>query len=154
MSGKAAYCQTALTRLDVGQTVESWPDYCTRFGQSDFLRVLEQFRPAHLLSYRQAVVMHASVDDLENSDGDEWLYELSVAAESPIQRHDSYWANKIALLLASDTLSNKAAMVRYAAEKYWNGEPSHDPVWEYFAAQAVIVAVHSYPSTFGACQHA
>ena len=144
LSGHAPYCQTGVVRLEIGQTVLSWPDYYERFGQLDFLNVLEHFRPAHMLSHRQAVVMHACVDDLENSSGDEWLYELNVAPDSAVQRHDLNWANEIAMLIASSEPGASEAICQSAAHKYWSGEASHDPVWEYLAARAVVVAVHDY----------
>lgn len=144
LSGHAPYCQTGMVRLDIGQTVASWPDYCARFGQLDFLNVLEHFRPTHMLSHHQAVVMHASVEDLENSSGDEWLYELNVAPESTVQRHDLNWANEIATLIAAREPGTSEAIFQSAALKYWSGEASHHPIWEYLAAQAVVVAVHDY----------
>lgn len=144
LSGNATYCQTGIARLDVGQTVASWPDYCARFGQLDFLNVLEHFRPAHMLSHHRAVVMHASVDDLENSSGDEWLYELNASPESTIQRHDLTWANEIAILIASSESGISGTVCQSAARKYWSGEASCDPIWEYLVAEAVVVAVHDY----------
>lgn len=144
LSGNTPYCQTGMVRLDVGQTVATWPEYLTRFGQYEFLDVLERFRPAQMLSHHQAVVMHASVDDLENSGGDEWLYELNVSPHTPIQRHDMNWANEIGILIAAREAGTSDAVYQSAAEKYWSGEASHDPIWEYLAAEAVIVAVHSY----------
>lgn len=144
LSGRAPYCQTGVVRLDVGQTVASWPNYCTRFGQLDFLDVLEHFRPLHMFSHHQAVVMHASVDDLENSDGDEWLYELDVSPENAVYRHDLNWANEIVMLLASSEPGTAKTIYKSAAYKYWSGEASRYPVWEYLAAQAVVVAIHDY----------
>lgn len=144
LSGRAPYCQTGMVHLEVGQTVATWPDYCARFGQLDFLTVLERFRPAHMLSHHRAVVMHSSVDDLENSSGDEWLYELNISPGSPVQRHDLSWANEIAVLIASSETGACGTVCQSAARKYWSGEASGDPVSEYLAAQAVVVAVYNY----------
>lgn len=144
LSGKAAFCQTAQVRLEVGQAVGPLPDYDKRFGQTGFLALLERYRPQHLLSHAQAVVMHASLDDLENSGGEEWLYELDVVPGSRVQRHDAYWANQLAMLSVQDPADADPRQIQFAAEKYWDGESSPDPVWEYLAAQAVVVAVHSY----------
>jgi hypothetical protein len=144
LTSNAPYCQTAPIKLDIGQAIGPLPDFYTRYGQTGFLSLLERYRPAHLLSHQQAVVMHGSVDDLENSGGDEWLYELEVAPNSHIQRHDVYWANQIACLNDLDPSDADPFLIKNIAEKYWHGETSHDPVWEYLAAQAIVVAVHSY----------
>lgn len=143
LSGQGAYCQTASLRLEIGQEVGPAPeDYFRRFGQTGYFQVLERFRPSHLLSHRDAVVMHDSIDALENIDEGEWLHELQVQADATVQRHDVFWANRIAVLMAGEPHRTTPALLRDAAERYWCGHASEDPVWEYLTGRAIVVASH------------
>lgn len=144
LSGEGGYCQTAAVRLDPGQVIDALPDYAARFGHAEFLAVLERFRPAGMLGHHDSVVMNGSVEDLDNTGGGEWLHELRVAPGTVIERHDAAWANEVAMLVADEATRIDDASLRRAAENYWHGVASDSPQWEYFAGQAVIVAVHDY----------
>lgn len=144
LSGKGEYCQTASVQFEIGQVVGPWPDFCQRFGQTGFLAVLERYRPPHMLSYHGAVVMHTSIDHLDNGAEGEWLHELYVPADVTVQRHDITWANQISLMMVLDPEHAGQTEIRQTAERYWRGEPSDDPVWEYLAAKAIVVACHRF----------
>lgn len=144
LSGQEAYCQLAPVRLEIGQQIGPAPElYFRQFGQTAFFDILERYRPSHLLPHREAVVLHAGLDALDNAEEGEWLHEMEVPASAAIQRHDVTWANRIALLSAGEPERHTPSLIRDAAVHYWNGTPSEDPVWEYLTTQAIVVAVHS-----------
>lgn len=144
LSGEGGYCQTAAVRFEVGQCIDALPDYAARFGHRDFLDALERYRPAGMLGHHNGVVMHASPDDLDNSGGGEWLHELQPLPGAALQRHDAAWANQLATLLADEASCCDERLIRVAADKYWRGEASDDPQWEYLAARVIVVAVQDY----------
>lgn len=138
------FFQTGAAQLEVGQIVGPLGDYRLRLGQPACLDLLERYRPAHLLSHAQALVLCASPVDLDNAGEEEWLYEFSLAAGMPLQRHDAFWADELSRLCNDWDGGARTGRILSIAEKYWNGEASAEPVWEYLVSEAHLVAVTPY----------
>jgi hypothetical protein len=119
------------------------PDYEQQWGSTDFYAALEHYRPANMLSHRQAVFMCDNPDDVDLAGGGtEWLF--TVKPKGPMQRHDLNWGSEISMLIG-DGYAIDSPEVKRAATNYWAGVPHTDEqVWEYLAPSAEIIAVEPY----------
>lgn len=129
-------------RLAVGTILTPRPDYEMRWGSDCAGRILEDARPASMRAHRDAVFACADPQDCDNAGAQcEWLYEIR--PEGPVEQHDLAWASEIDKLVGNGWSPDDPAVVALAA-RYWSGEASPDPVWEYLGASATVLSVEEF----------
>jgi len=67
-------------------------------------------------------------------------YVFHVRPEHKIQRHDMNWGSRISALVGN----GNTILIKEAAENYWKGVPSIDPLWEYLTPSAIIIDVEEF----------
>jgi hypothetical protein len=120
-------------------------DYENDWSHTDFYQILEKYRPANMLSHKDAVFMCKTPEDVDISGGGtEWLF--TVEPLGIVQRHDLNWSSEISNLLSVSEFDDEYLDdIIEAAANYWNGVPHHDEnVWEYLTPSAKIVKVEEY----------
>ena len=131
------YLHSSLIELRVGEILTPRESYS--WSNTTFYQTLEKYRPEHMLAHHEAVFMCQNMEDLDNCMEGLFLFEVMPA--SRIERHDMQWSTEVSVLV--DNSAHEDAL-REAAEKYWQGVASHDPLWEYLTPHATIVSVHDY----------
>lgn len=130
--------------LDVGTILTPRnQDYEADWGDSDFYKILEFYRPQDKLGHSNSVFMTDNIDDVDlASGGSEWLF--TVVPLGPVQRHDLNWSSEISALV-QEGYNVDSSEIKSAAEKYWNGVPHpNESLWEYLTSRAKIVHVEEY----------
>jgi hypothetical protein len=122
--------------------------YESDWKDSGFYETLEKYRPANMLSHKDAVFMCDNPDDIDSAGGGtEWLF--TVVPIGIVQKHDMNWGSLIDCIKSTDYPSEleheREASIKEAAENYWNGVPhGSSPLWEYLTPKAKIIAVEEY----------
>jgi hypothetical protein len=137
------YYHSSVNELDVGTILTGrGSDYDRDWGYVPFFEVLERYRPADKLSHRDAVFMVSNEDDLDSAGGStEYVFTLQPLG--PVYKHDMNWSSLISSLV-DDGHDYDSQELKTAAENYWAGKPTDDPLWEYLTTKAKIVAVQEY----------
>ena len=136
------YWHASFEPLPVGTILVPRPDCEARWSSDCVGRILEDLRPTTSLAHRDAVFMCDDPQECDNAGAFcEWLFEVAPAGEG--QHHDMGWATTIDSLVSDGWPSDDARIVELA-RRYWSGEPSGLPTWEYLAPSAVIVSVEPY----------
>lgn len=118
-------------------------EYENEWGNTDFYKVLEKYRPINLLSHKESVFMVGDPDDIDLAGGGT-EYIFTVKPLGPIQKHDMNWSSEISSLISEGYDINSKEIID-AANKYWNGTPHHDEnVWEYLTTKALIISVEEF----------
>lgn len=129
-------------RLEVGRVLAPQPEYEMRWGHMSAGRILEDNRPSNLRAHRDAVFACDNPQDCDNAGAHcEWLFGIEPSGD--VERHDLAWASEIDGLISNGWPSDDRAVLDHAA-RYWSGEASPDPVWEYLCASARIISVEAY----------
>jgi hypothetical protein len=135
-----AYWHASFHRLPVGTTLG--PARTGRASPSAFDEALERYRPVAALARGDAVFMCDDPQDCDNCGAHcEWLFRVEPVGR--VERHDLAWATAIDLVLSEGADDGHPDVVEHA-RRYWAGEASADPVWEYLAATARVVQVEPY----------
>jgi hypothetical protein len=137
------FYHSSANELDVGTILTGrGSDYDRDWGYVPFFEVLERYRPANKLSHRDAVFMVGNEDDLDSAGGST-EYVFTLKALGSVSKHDMNWSSRIASMV-DDGLDYDDTRIKQAAEKYWSGEPTDDPLWEYLTTKAEILAVEEF----------
>jgi hypothetical protein len=137
------YFKGSTRRLAVGtvvtggaqSTLEHWRDCAASM-------VLENNRPHGQLDRDSAVLVAIQVDDIELGGGlIDWCCE--VKPSGPVSRLDQNWSSEIACLLSAGYADNSEAVVE-AARRYWRGQRSSQPAWEYLCEAATVIDVAAF----------
>ena len=133
----------SMTELPVGTVLTARDEYEQDWGNADFYRALEFYRPADKLAHKDAVFMCDNPDDVDLAGGGtDWLF--TVIPQGRVERHDLNWGSEVSMLI-SDGYTIDSTEVKHAAENYWAGVPHTDEqVWEYLTPSAKIIAVEEY----------
>lgn len=136
------YWHASFDPLPVGTTLVPRLEYENRWSQDCAGRILENLRPAHLLAHRDAVFMCMEAQDCDNAGAHcEWLF--GVKAQGKVERHDMEWATEIYRLISDGWPLTDPRIVELA-RRYWYGEASDAPTWEYLTPAANIMSVERY----------
>lgn len=128
-----------------GTELVPMPGYDLRWGRCGFYRVLEALRPAGKLGHKEAVFLCDSLDALNYAGGfTDYLFEVK-PEQAPV-RHDMHWSTQITCLIDEFGLTLEKALAHpeiiACAHRYWQGEESNRPLWEYLTTSAVVIAEH------------
>lgn len=115
-------------------------DYENDWQNTDFYSILEKYRPENMISHRDAVFMCDNDDDLD-AVGGATDYVLTLVALDKVERHDINWSSAISMALDQNMSDEEIAEF---ARKYWSGEPSDDPLWEYLTRSAKVQHVEEF----------
>lgn len=136
------YWHASFDELPVGTTLAPRPDYERRWSDHHVGRILEDLRPTDSLAHCEAVFMCDDPQDCDNAGAHcEWLFAVEPAGL--VQRHDMHWATEIDRLVSNGLPINDPKIVELA-QRYWSGQGSQHPVWEYLARTAIIRSVEPY----------
>jgi hypothetical protein len=110
---------------------------------------LEERRPRNSLS-RYRAVFSAETTDFHRF-GLHGGFIHRVLVEPSVEVHDLYWIGKLmaaesnsrAGLTQSASLSWAQEVIDSLCSRYWSGEESPDPIWEYLSAEAVVAQLIS-----------
>lgn len=134
------FLHASLDELEVGTILKPKENYEEHWGITDFYNKLEEYRPKHMLSHKESVFMCSSAEDLDNSMGGEFIFE--VTPDTRIERHDMNWSSEVSCLVCDNAPEEK---IKEAALNYWNGTPHYnESLWEYLTPKATINKVHLY----------
>jgi hypothetical protein len=138
VAGKKYY-HGSFTKLPVGTILRPSPEYEQNWGKTNFYKILEKYRPANMISHKNAVFMVADLEDVDLAGGaDAFIYEVKPLGT--VQQHDINWSSEIDLLMDSDEIDENA--LKKAAMHYWRGDPHYnESVYEYLTTSAVIIAL-------------
>lgn len=137
------YYHCSSTELPVGMVISGrGSDYERDWAHVPFYQALEQHRPSSKLAHSEAVFMVSHEDDLDSAEGDT-LYVFTLRPLGSVERHDMNWTSRISSLI-DDGFDYNSSEIKDAATRYWAGEPSDDPRWEYLTLKAEIINVEEY----------
>jgi hypothetical protein len=137
---KMKFLHASLNKLEVGTVLRPRDDYEERWGNTDFYKALERYRPKHMLSHKESVFMCHSAEDLDNCIGGEYIFE--VIPDTRIEKHDLNWSSEVSCLVCDNAPEEK---IKQAALNYWNGIPHpNESIWEYLTPKAIIKKVYLY----------
>lgn len=130
--------------LPVGTILIPNLNYEFSWGDTDFYKPLENYKPKGMLSHKEAVFM---VDNDNNLDvaggGTEWVFRVEPLG--PVQKHDLNWSSEISMIVGDYKEADREEKFKTAAENYWNGIPHpNESVWEYLTPKARIVSVEEF----------
>lgn len=132
----------SLTRLPAGTVLAPTADYEMRWASYCAGRILEDLRPAGMRAHRDAVFACDNPQDCDNAGAHcEWLF--AIEPEGVVERHDLAWATDIDRLVGDGWPADDPAIAELG-RRYWSGEASPDPVWEYLCARATIISVEQF----------
>lgn len=142
MNPNPTHWHASAIELPVGTVLSPRPDYEMRWSSYCAGRILEDERPGTCLAHREAVFLCDNQQDTDNCGGQtEWLF--GVVVEGDAERHDLAWASEIECLLSNGWPSDSPE-VKNLARRYWTGDASEDPVWEYLVPSAVVASVERW----------
>jgi hypothetical protein len=123
--------------LDIGKIINPRPYYENDWGQTDFYKALEKYRPKKYISHKNGVFMCDNEDDVDLCGGStEYIY--LVEPIGIVQKHDLNWGSEISCLI-SEGISIQDELIHNAAYNYWEGFPHRDEnVWEYITEKFII----------------
>ncbi len=137
-----AFWHASFQRLTVGTVLVPQPGYEDRWHPQSAGRILEDRRPASALPHRDAVFLCDDPQECDNCGAHcEWLFRVEPADR--IERHDLEWATRIDVLMSEGASPDDPAIAELA-RRYWSGESSELPTWEYLTPQATVLAVEEY----------
>jgi hypothetical protein len=96
---------------------------------------------------RNSVFACDNIDDIDLAGGATDYVLTLQAPDGKIQRHDINHLSAIQCLesdLDGEPTINDLRAIEALAQKYWSGEPSTDPVWEYLLPEVTVIAVQNY----------
>jgi hypothetical protein len=137
------YYHGSMNELPVGTVLTPRSEeYEAAWGDTDFYKILEIYRPEEMLAHKDAIFMCDNPDDIDNAGGGtDWIFTVSPLGR--VERHDLNWGSEISCLM--DTDPNNIPLIEETALNYWRGVPHHsESVWEYLTPKAKIVAVEPY----------
>lgn len=138
----ARYWHASFDRLPEGTVLAPRPEYENRWSSDSAGRILEDLRPSDMLAHRDAVFMCDDPQECDNAGAYcEWLFE--VRPDGDVQRHDMEWATTIDSMV-SDGWPVDDARITELARRYWHGEASTLPTWEYLVPAATVMSVEPY----------
>jgi len=136
------YWHASFDPLPVGTVLVPRPDYEARWTSNSVGRILEDMRPPASLAHRDAVFMCDDPQECDNAGANcEWLFE--VVPTGKVQRHDMDWPTTIDSMVSDGWPPDDARIVELA-RRYWSGEASDMPTWEYLARSAAVTSVEPY----------
>lgn len=94
-------------------------------------------KPEEFTAHRDAVFL-CELDDIDACGGATENVSL-MRPIGPVTRHDLNWSGKIDLLLNAGH-QVESEVVRDLCLNYWHGVPTEDPLWEYIAQEAEVLA--------------
>jgi hypothetical protein len=104
-------------------------------------RIIEHFRPTHMLSRSKAVFMVDDASMIDYVGGyDDHVYEVEPIGA--VKRHNLAWYSEIGM----SEIDINDPSIKLAAENYWNGVDytnERHSLWEYLSPSAKIVKVIS-----------
>ncbi|WP_045595749.1 hypothetical protein [Vibrio vulnificus] len=128
--------------LPPGTKLRNCVDYEGKWGAAGFYRGLEYHRPNKFTAHKDSVFLVKELEDLEYAGGGE-EYTFLVVPKGGVTKHDMYWSTKVTELMDSG-FCVESDVVKEAALKYWYGEASEDPAWEYMCKEAIILRVFDW----------
>lgn len=93
--------------------------------------------PSGVIAHKDGVFM-CELDDIDACGGATENVSL-MRPIGPVNKHDLNWSGKISVLLDAGALIEDPR-VKELCLNYWNGVPTEDPLWEYIAKEAEVVA--------------
>jgi hypothetical protein len=108
--------------------------------------ILEQCRPQNCMPRERCVYMVGGdepdpADAVERAGGFS-TYMYRVAPQGPVERNDVFWWGELcswAYEYMDGDKERAIAEMKPIAEKYWAGEASHRPLWEYRSKSFVVI---------------
>jgi len=142
LAADVRYWHSSFVRLDEGTVLSPRPGYDARWTGPSAGRILEDLRPTQSLAHRDAVFMCRDPQECDDCGAHtEWLFEVVPSAR--VERHDLAWASDIDVMLSEGVPPDDLRIVDLA-RRYWSGQASDHPTWEYLSPQATIVHVERY----------
>lgn len=123
-------------------------------------QLLEERRPNYMIGHHKGVFMCSKdenntndygLDDLDCCGaGTDYIYKM--APMGPVQKHDLHWMTEVQCLCDemdkydnnSEEYNTILSRIKENIDKYWEGIPSDQPMWEYITSHAEILEVHPY----------
>lgn len=129
---------TILTPQSEGYVVGTGLDHIERIAHQRTEAILDRYRPQGAVSRAAAVFMCDKIDDIDPAGG----YVDYVYAVEPIgavTRCNLHWYSELYSMALDDELAEETA--KDIAMRYWSAAASENPLYEYLAPSARIVAL-------------
>lgn len=94
------------------------------------------------LAHKEAVFACDNLDDIDTCGGATECVSL-IKPIGKVSRHDLQWTGKISVLL-DEGAAIDSPVVRDLCLKYWGGEATDDPLWEYLCQAAKVITSSTY----------
>ena len=131
------YYHGSHTELEIGKSITARSNYEEDWGKTDFYKILEFYRPKHMISHNEGVFMCDNDEDVDLAGGSiDFIYEVKPIGF--VEKHDLNWSSEISCLV-SEGYPIDSLEIKKAAENYWKGIPHTDEnVWEYISREFIV----------------
>ena len=114
------FLHASFDELDIGTILKPRKNYEEHWKNTDFYAALEKYRPKEMLAHKEAVFMCTSAEDLDNSMGGEFIFE--VTPDTRIERHDMNWSSEVSCLVCDNAPEEKIKEAEQIKRKIFLGE--------------------------------